>query len=430
MKKIGIIGAKRAGTSCALLLNKLGYKIFLSEIKKIPSYYKKKLPRDIYLEEGINSDKILMNDLIIASPGVSEKERIIKRIREKGIPLVDEIEIGYRFIEGKIVAITGTNGKSTVTKWIYECLKDDNKVYMGGNIGTPLTEFAFKKGTFIVEVSSFELKRIKFFRPYIGIILNIDKDHIDWHIDLDDYISSKFNIFKNQNEEDFLIIDEEIELKGKIKPKVFKVSLKKEVEGIFLKNDKIIINIQGCFEEVKINFPLNQNFNIKNGLFVLLTLKILGKNLEDIKEKFEKFRGLPHRLEYIGEKNGIKVFNDSKSTNPHSVKNAIESFEENIILLMGGLNKGLSFKEIKKLIKKKCKGIVLFGKSRFEILKDIEDKEIKIEMAEKVEDALKIAFKMAKKDDIILFSPGCASFDMYKNYEERGEDFKNAFKRI
>jgi len=204
MKKIGIIGAKRAGTSCALLLNKLGYKIFLSEIKKIPSYYKKKLPRDIYLEEGINSDKILMNDLIIASPGVSEKERIIKRIREKGIPLVDEIEIGYRFIEGKIVAITGTNGKSTVTKWIYECLKDDNEVYMGGNIGTPLTEFAFKKGTFIVEVSSFELKRIKFFRPYIGIILNIDKDHIDWHIDLDDYISSKFNIFKNQNEEDYI----------------------------------------------------------------------------------------------------------------------------------------------------------------------------------------------------------------------------------
>lgn len=429
MKKIGIIGTKRAGTSCALLLSKLGYKIFLSEIKKIPFFYKKKLPKDIFLEEEINSEKILMNDLIIASPGVSEKERIIKRIREKRIPLVDEIEIGYKFINGKIVAITGTNGKSTVTKWIYDCLKD-NEVYIGGNIGTPLTEFAFKKGTFIVEVSSFQLKRIKFFRPHISIILNIDKDHVDWHINLDDYINSKLNIFKNQNEEDFLIIDDEIKLERKIKPKVLKVSLEKEVEGIFLKNDKVIVNIPRYFEEIKINFPLTQKFNIKNGLFVLLTLKLLGKNLKDIKEKFEEFKGLPHRLEYVGEKNGIKVFNDSKSTNPHSVKNAIESFERNIILIMGGLNKGLSFKEIKEVIKKKCNGVVLFGKSKFEILKDIEDKDIKIDVTEKVEDALKIAFKMAKKDDIILFSPGCTSFDMYKNYEERGEDFKNAFKRI
>lgn len=429
MKKVGIIGAKRAGTSCALLLNKLGYKIFLSEIKKIPSCYKRKLPKDIFLEEEINSEKILMNDLIIASPGVSEKERIIKRIREKGVPLVDEIEIGYRFIDGKIIAITGTNGKSTVTKWIYDCLKDE-EVYIGGNIGTPLTQLAFKKGIFVTEVSSFQLKRIKFFKPYIGVILNIDKDHIDWHIDLNDYINSKFNIFKNQSEEDFLIIDEEIELKEKVKPKVLRVSLKKEVEGIFLKNDKVIVNVPGYFEEIKINFPLNQKFNIKNGLFVLLTLKILGKNLKDIKEKFEEFKGLPHRLEYIGEKNGIKVFNDSKSTNPHSVKNALESFEKNVILIMGGLNKGLSFKEIKEVIKEKSKGVILFGNSKFEILKDIEDKDIKIEVVEKVEDALRIAFKIAKKDDIILFSPGCTSFDMYKNYEERGEDFKNAFKRI
>ncbi len=429
MKRIGIIGTKRAGTSCALLLNKLGYKIFLSDIKKIPYSYRKRLPKDIFIEEEINSERILMNDLIIASPGVSEKERIIKRIREKGITLVDEIEIGYKFIDGKIIAVTGTNGKSTVTKWIYECLKNEN-VYMGGNIGKPLTELAFRKGTFVVETSSFQLKRIKFFRPYIGIILNIDNDHMDWHTSLEDYINSKFNIIKNQKEDDFLIIDEEIDLKEKIKSKVLKVSTQKEVEGIFLKNGKVIVNLDGHFEEVKINFPLKQKFNIKNGLFVLLALKILGKDLKEIKERFERFKGLPHRLEYIGEKNGIKVFNDSKSTNPHSVKNAILSFEGNIILIMGGLNKGLSFKELKGLIKEKCRSIILFGKSRFEILKDIEDKEIKIELTENVQNALKIAFKMAKVNDTILFSPGCTSFDMYKNYEERGEDFKNAFKRI
>ena len=429
MKRIGIIGTKRAGTSCALLLNKLGYRIFLSDIKKISSSYKKKMPKEIFIEEEINSERILMNDLIITSPGVSEKERIIKRIREKGIPLVDEIEIGYKFVDGKIIAITGTNGKSTVTKWIYECLRNEN-VYMAGNIGTPLTEFAFRKGTFVVEVSSFQLKRIKFFRPYIGIILNIDNDHMDWHTSLEDYINSKLNIIKNQREDDFLIIDEEISLKEKIKPKILRVSTQKEVEGIFLKNDKVIVNFNGYFEEIKINFPLKQKFNIKNGLFVLLTLKILGKDLKEIKERFEGFKGLPHRLEYIGEKNGIKVFNDSKSTNPHSVKNAIKSFEENIILIMGGLNKGLSFKELKGLLKEKCKGIVLFGKSRFEILNDIEDKEIKIELVENVHDALKVAFKMAKINDIVLFSPGCTSFDMYRNYEERGEDFKNAFKRI
>ena len=429
MKRACVIGIKRAGISATYLLNRLGYKVFVSDIKKIPSYIKKTLPKEIFFEEEINSEKILMNEIVIVSPGVSEKEKIIERIREKNIPLIDELELGYRFINGKIIAITGTNGKSTVAKWLYECLKEKD-TYLAGNIGVPLTSFAFKNGTFVIETSSFQLKRIKFFKPHIAIILNIDRDHFDWHLDLEDYINSKLNIFMNQKEEDFLIIEDGLELKKLAKSKILKISMDKEVEGIFLRDKKVIINFGKNFEEIEINFPLKGKFNIKNGLFVLLTLKILGKNLKEIKEKFENFKGLPHRLEYIGEKNGIKVFNDSKSTNPHSVKNAIESFDEKIVLIMGGLNKGLSFKEIKNLIKEKCKGVVLFGKSKFEILKDIEDKDIRIEISENLYNALKIAFKIAEKKDVIIFSPGCASFDMYKNYEERGEDFKNAFKRI
>jgi len=429
MKRACVIGIKRAGISATHLLNKLGYKVFVSDIKRIDTKIKKILPREIFFEEEINSEKILMNEIVIASPGVSEKERIIKRIREKNVPLIDELELGYRFINGKIIAITGTNGKSTVAKWIYECLKGEN-TYLAGNIGVPLTSFAFRNGTFVVETSSFQLKRIKFFKPNIAIILNIDKDHFDWHLNFEDYVDSKLNIFKNQKEEDFLIIEDGLELKNLPKSKILRVSMEREVEGIFLRDKKIVLNFEKKFEEIEMNFPLKGKFNVKNGLFVLLTLKILGKNLKEIKEKFENFKGLPHRLEYIGEKDGIKVFNDSKSTNPHSVKNAIESFDEKIVLIMGGLNKGLSFKEIKNLIKEKCKGVVLFGKSKFEILKDIENESIRIEISESVYDALKIAFKIAEKKDVIVFSPGCASFDMYKNYEERGEDFKNAFKRI
>jgi len=429
MKRACVIGIKRAGISATYLLNRLGYKVFVSDIKRIGTNTKKILSRETAFEEEINSEKILMNDLIVASPGVSERERIIKRIREKNIPLIDELELGYRFINGKIVAITGTNGKSTVAKWLYECLRGED-TYLAGNIGIPLTDFAFRNGTFVIEVSSFQLKRIKFFKPHIAILLNIDKDHFDWHLDLEDYVNSKLNIFKNQKEEDFLIIEDGLELRNLPKSKILRVSIEKEVEGIFLRNKKIVFNFGKNFEEIEIKFPLKGNFNIKNGLFVLLTLKIMGKNLKEIKERFENFKGLPHRLEYIGEKNGVKVFNDSKSTNPHSVKNAIEVFDEKIVLIMGGLNKGLSFKEIKNLIKEKCKGVVLFGKSKFEILRDIEDKDIRIEISENVYDALKIAFRIAEKKDVIIFSPGCASFDIYKNYEERGEDFKNAFKRI
>lgn len=431
MKRVGIIGLGRAGFSSAYLLGKLGYRVFISDKKLFSESFKRTLSKNFLLEEGINSERILMNDLVIVSPGVSERERIISRIKEKSIPFIDEIELGYRFIEGKIIAVTGTNGKSTVAKWIYECIKDKN-TFLAGNIGIPLTGLAFKKGVFVIEVSSFQLKRIKFFRPHIGMILNIDRDHMDWHTSFEDYLHSKLNIFRNQKKPDFLILDEDVVLPENIKPesKILKVSLTREVEGIFLKDKRVIFNINGNIEEWEVRFPLKGKFNIKNGLFVLLSLKILGKNLEEIKEKFESFRGLPHRLEYLGEKEGIEVYNDSKSTNPHSVRSAIESIEKPIILIMGGLNKGLSFKELKGIIRQKCKGVVLFGKSRNEILADIEDKNFNIEMVNSIKEALEKAFKIAKKGDIIIFSPGCASFDMYKNYAERGEDFKNAFNEL
>ncbi len=431
MKRAGIIGLGRAGFSSAYLLEKLGYKVFISDKKLFSESFKKTLSKNFFLEEGINSEKILMNDLVIVSPGVSEKERIISRIREKSIPFIDEIELGYRFIEGKIIAVTGTNGKSTVAKWIYECIKGEN-AFLAGNIGIPLTEFAFRKGVFVVEVSSFQLKRIRFFRPYIGIILNIDRDHMDWHTSFKDYLYSKLNIFKNQKKTDFLILDEDIVLPEDVKPKskILNVSFNKEVEGVFLRGKKAIFKINGNIEEWEVSFPLKGKFNIKNALFVLLSLKILGKSIKEIKGKFETFRGLPHRLEYLGEKEGVEVYNDSKSTNPHSVKSAIESIEKPIILIMGGLNKGLSFKTLKEILKQKCKKVVLFGKSQNEILKDIEDRDLNIEMAKSVKEALERAFKIAKKGDVILFSPGCASFDMYKDYAERGEDFKNAFNEL
>ena len=432
-KRIAVLGAGTSGMAAVDLLLSIGTShLFVSDSGKIAEWKKDYLKRHgVEFEEMGHTSRVFSSELVILSPGINIHKPFIERIRKAGIPLMGEIELGFRFVHGDIIAVTGTNGKSTVVTMLSKMIENST---MAGNIGAPLSRFHGKSGVFVTEVSSFQLISILDFRPKIALVLNIDQDHLDWHKDLDEYISAKARIFENQKEDDFLILnyDDPItrDFAKKAKSRVLFFSLKEEVNA-FLRDGKIFIRTDEREDELihADELALKGVHNIYNALAASLAASIAGAKFEKIRETLKTMTPLPHRVEFVREINGIKFYEDSKATNPHAVKWALRSFKGNIILVLGGEEKYLNYTPLIPLVREKVKLLILFGENTPSLEKTFKGV-VEIAKADSLRDVVEIALKRGKAGDTVLFSPGTSSFDMFKNYKERGERFQDEVRRV
>jgi len=443
-KKVSVIGAARSGVAASKLLKKNGVEVLLSDInakEKIDPFFINELNEfGIKSEYGAHSEEVLKSDLMVVSPGVPQNSSVITRAKENGIEVVSEIELAYRFCKGKIVAITGTNGKTTTTTLIGEiCSNAGLETQVCGNIGTAFCDVADKlspRGIAVVEVSSFQLDNIKFFKPLIALLLNITPDHLDrYNHSIEEYVESKNRVYKNQDKEDYLVYNfDDLVIKKSLKHNIesslaafsLQNGVKKEVEkGAYLDNYELLYFY--CQSEENIidtqNLIIKGQHNVYNSMASVITAKLLGIEKSVIQKTLENFKGVEHRLEYVRELNGIKYYNDSKATNVNSVWYALRGFNVPIVLILGGRDKGNDYREIEAEVKKYVKHIIAVGESKKKIY-DFFKRIIPITMADDMEDAVYKATGASSKNEIVLLSPACSSFDMYDNYEHRGREFK------
>lgn len=441
-----VLGAGESGVGAALLWKQHGYEVFVSDAGKIADKYKKELQdnRIEFEEEKHSEEKILSAAEVMKSPGIPDKAEIVKKIRAKNIPVISEIELAYRYKgDSKIVAITGTNGKSTTTSLIYHICKTAGlDCALVGNIGYSFAKQVAEdpKPLYVAEISSFQLDDIKTFRPDVAVLLNITEDHLDrYNYDINNYIKSKFRIIENQTAADYFIynLDDEL-ITAHIKSISFlstplPFSMKQEVtKGAYIKDNQMMIKAQE--ERVTMNIydfvALKGKHNQYNTMAAGIAASVLDIRKEKIREAVQTFENLEHRMEFVATVRGVDFINDSKGTNLNSVWFALESMTKPTILILGGVDKGNDYSMIEDLVREKVKAIVCLGLNNEKIIKAF--KNIVPAMAEtkSMEDAVNAAYKLAEKDDVVLLSPGCSSFDLFKNYMDRGEQFKAAVKAL
>jgi UDP-N-acetylmuramoylalanine--D-glutamate ligase len=444
-KKLVILGAGESGVGTALLAKQKGYAVFVSDGGAIKANFQKELEDGgIEFESGSHTvERILAADEVMKSPGIPEKNEMVKAIRAKGIPVISEIEFGYRYKgNSKIAAITGSNGKTTTTSLLYHICKLVNEdVAMVGNIGYSFARQIAQapKALYIIEVSSFQLDDIQYFKPEIAILLNITEDHLDrYDHQFENYIKSKFRIIENQTAEDYFIycIDDETIVKHlellTINTNPLPFSMKQEVKkGGYIKNEQMMLKIQEERVTMSIyDFALKGKHNAYNTMAASIAATTLGIRKEKIREAVSNFHNLEHRMEFVATVRGIDFINDSKATNVNSTWYALESMHKKTILVIGGVDKGNEYALIADLVKEKVKAIVCMGTDNqkiVEFFKDIVPVIIETDSAKK---AVTESFKLAEKGEVVLLSPACASFDLFKNYEDRGRQFKDAVKEL
>ena len=444
-KKLVILGAGESGVGTALLAKQKGYEVFVSDGGTIKANFQKELEEaSIEFESGShNVERILAADEVMKSPGIPEKNEMVKAIRAKGIPVISEIEFGYRYKgNSKIAAITGSNGKTTTTSLLYHICKLVNEdVAMVGNIGYSFARQIAQapKALYIIEVSSFQLDDIQYFKPEIAILLNITEDHLDrYDHQFENYIKSKFRIIENQTAEDYFIycIDDETIVKHLelliINTNPLPFSMKQEVKkGGYIKNDQMMLKIQEERVTMSIyDFALKGKHNAYNTMAASIAATTLGIRKEKIREAVSNFHSLEHRMEFVATVRGVDFINDSKATNVNSTWYALESMQKNTVLILGGVDKGNDYELIADLVKEKVKAIVCMGTDNKKIIEFFKDKVSTIMEVDSAKKAVNASFKLAEKGDLVLMSPACASFDLFKNYEDRGRQFKESVKEL
>lgn len=442
-KKIVVIGMGKTGIAAARFLGKQGAKVIVTDEQPIDQWGEefKQIATEKWLEIGNYNTRILTGAcIVVPSPGVPPGNDLLVEAQKKNIPVISEIEIAYRFLKVPVIAVTGTNGKTTTTTLLGEILKySGKKTFVGGNIGNPLIEYVegSQKDDFIVaEISSFQLQWIEKFRPFIAVLLNITCDHINYHGSFAEYRRIKTRVFANQTKADFAILNaadtEQEEMDRIINAQVIKFSSKRVLQkGIFIKKNNIVLRMPGAKEE---QYPLSiinlpGLHNVENVMAAIMAARICSCSQENIIAAVTDFRGLPHRIEFAGEKNSIKFYDDSKGTNVGSVVRALETFAKPVILLLGGRDKDGDFETLKPLLAAKAKKVILFGEARNRIASLI-GKDMAALKKAKLREAIESAYKNAQPGDIILLSPGCASFDEFANYKERGNFFKDVVRNL
>lgn len=443
-KNITVIGAVRSGIAAAKLIKKVGGVPFVSDSGsslKLEESGRRLDEENIEYEFGSHSEKVFESGLMVISPGVPSDADVIKKARKNNIKIISEVELAYNFCKGKIIGITGTNGKTTTASLCgYLFNNCGAKAYTAGNIGLAFSEIALdvEEDEFVsLELSSFQLDWIDEFKPDVGIILNITPDHLNrYDNDVVKYSKSKMRLFENQNEDDLLILNKDSKLLNENlndpKAKTFYFSLNEKVKnGCYLQDDTINFSIDG-----KIKFSCSRNdisipgdHNLMNAMSVICSANIFDFDKHKIIYSLKSFKGVEHRLELVREINGVKYINDSKATNIDSVVYALKSFSKPLILILGGQDKGNDYSTIDELVKKNVKKIFVIGSSAEKVFKHF-NKIIDIEIKDSLEEVVISANKEAKKDDIVLLSPACASFDMFDSFEHRGKVFKEAVNNL
>ncbi len=443
-KKVSIIGAVRSGIGAAKLVKKVGGVPFVSDMAdddKIKDSIAMLKSENISFETGIHSEKVYNCDLMVISPGVPGDSAVVRFANQNNIKMISEIELAYYYCSGKVIAITGTNGKTTTTSLCgYLFNQCGVKTYTAGNIGLAFSEIALdvKPDEYVsLEVSSFQLDLIENFKPKIAMILNITPDHLNrYENSIEKYAGSKQRVYKNQDENDFLILNADSQSvsdylqKHKSKDCFFSVS-KAQKNGCYVEKDKVFFAKDGqtTFSCDRDDIFIKGEHNLSNAMAVISAAKILGFENEKIIAALRSFQGVEHRLELVREINGVKFINDSKATNVDSVWYALRSFSSPIYLILGGQDKGNDYNQIKSLVEEKVKKIYAIGSSADKVF-NFFHKIVKVEMKPSMDDVIMSAVKEAREGEIVLLSPACASFDMYNNYEHRGKVFKEAVNKL
>jgi UDP-N-acetylmuramoylalanine--D-glutamate ligase len=443
-KKISVIGAASSGMAVAKLLQRHGARVFVSELS--PAEQKTKEAEvlknaNIDCEFGQHSDRVLDCDFAVVSPGVPGTIPILKKLAAQSISVYSELEMAAQMLQSPVIAITGSNGKTTTTTLIGEIFRHAKKpTLVAGNIGTPLSdvvESSSPNGWTVLEVSSFQAERMKEFKPKIGLLLNLSPDHMDRYPSVNEYYQAKRKMFVRQTHDDSLIYNDDdaevVKLIEGLSSKKYPFSLKKELnEGAYVHNQKVICRIENRSEEI-INaseIAIRGRHNLYNSLAAVLAARLSEVDGAVIRETLRDFKGVEHRLEFVRELNGVKFYNDSKATNVDSTFFALESFEkEKIILIAGGKHKGAPYTPLKNVVQQKVNALVLIGQAANLIEQELNGA-TKIIRAGSMKDAVKKSFELAQSGDVVLLSPACSSFDMFKNYEDRGSQYRDAVRTL
>jgi UDP-N-acetylmuramoylalanine--D-glutamate ligase len=443
--RIVIIGGGESGVGAAYLANKKGYEVFLSDYKKIEEKYRNiLLKNEIDFEEGGHSlEKFYKANEIIKSPGISEESELILKIKSKKIPIVSEIEFAFRFTSSIIISVTGSNGKTTTSSLIYHILKKSGlNVGLAGNIGNSFS-FLIAENEFdyvVLELSSFQLDNINHFNSFISVLTNISPDHLErYDYNFENYVDSKFKIVSNHTKENYFVFnsdDKKInsELKTR-KIKSTKISFsttdnESSNKGC-IKNQTININVNNNNLMIPIeNLSLQGNHNIQNSMAAATVAKILNISDNNIRESLGNFKSIEHRLEHVLTIQKVKYVNDSKATNVNAVYYALDSMKSSTVWIVGGVDKGNNYEELLPLVREKVKAIICIGIDNSKIIQSFSPFVEKIIECSKMSDAVKNAYRMADPKDTVLLSPACSSFDLYKNFEDRGTQFKNAVRKL
>ena len=442
-KIVVILGAGESGVGAAILAQAKGAKVFVSDYGTVkPSFQQELNEYQLEWEQDTHSmDRILEADLVVKSPGIPEKTPVMKAIREKGIKVVSEIELAGYFTTAKKVCITGSNGKTTTTMMIHHLLtKAGKNVGLAGNVGYSFAkQVALEdKEIYVLELSSFQLDDMEDFRADIAILTNITPDHLDrYEYNMQLYVNSKFRILQNQTEEDFFIynaddaiITAELE-KRSVKAQLLPFSLTKTVEkGAYVENKQLIINYNNQFIMSIHDLALKGKHNTQNSLASGLAGRLLDIRKDTVRESLSDFVNVEHRLEFVAKVCGIEFINDSKATNVNSTWFALESMENPTVWIVGGVDKGNDYSELTQLVKDKVKAIICLGKDNHKIIEAFTGVVETIVEAGSAMEAVAYGYRLAKKEETVLLSPACASFDLFENYEDRGKQFKSAVQNL
>jgi len=444
-KRFVILGGGESGIGAALLAKQNGYEVFVTDASSLKEIYRNELQEaGIEFEENKHTgEKILLADEVMKSPGIPESNELVKKIRAKGIEVISEIELAYRFKgTSRIVAITGSNGKTTTTALTYQICKEDGlNCAMVGNIGYSFARQVAedRKDWYVAEISSFQLDDIKTFRPDIAILLNITEDHLDrYEYNFERYIRSKFRITMNQQPSDHFIYcaDDEVIMKYMhqflILANPLQFTMKKEVpNGAFIKDGDMYVRIGTEQLSMSIyDFALKGKHNQYNTMAACIATMLMEIRKDKIRHAIQAFKSLEHRMEPVSTIRGVEFINDSKATNVNSTWYALESMEKPTILILGGVDKGNDYSLITELVKEKVKAIICLGIDNRKIHEAFGKDISLIVNTTSAVDAVQSAFHFATKGDVVLLSPACASFDLFKNYEDRGNQFKQAVKDL
>jgi len=445
MNRLVVLGGGESGVGTAILGKQKGFEVFVSDKGKIKEKHKNVLEHfEIEWEENQHTETRILNaDFVMKSPGIPDKVPLVQELANKGISVISEIEFATKYTDATIIGITGSNGKTTTTMLVNHLLKSDGfNVGMAGNIGDSyakmVSESTFEN--YVLEISSFQLDGIIDFKPKVAIITNITPDHLDrYEYQFENYIASKFRIAMNQDENDYLIYDADDEViiewlkEHPVQSKLIPFSLEREQHiGAWLENETITIRIEpNNTLKMSTDFlTLDGQHNVKNTMAASLSALLVNVRKESILKSVESFQGAPHRLEKVLKINHVEYINDSKATNVNATYFALDGIKKPIVWIVGGVDKGNDYTQLMPMVREKVKGIICLGMDNTKLIETFGNVVEPLVETFSMDEAVKVAYKIAERGDTVLLSPACASFDLFKNYEDRGNQFKSAIKKL